>query len=597
MAAPTYTTDLTLINAGEATTNWTEPTGATVGGIAVAETDFFIQGTGCISKTFNGTGLGGLHFNNGAGVTIPTDGAYMAWTYFGAPNAIDTEANGGMRLTVGSGAGDYKAFYVRGSDTYPYGGWNCIPVDPTLTADATQGSPTSTRQYFGMVINAVNAVAKGNPFGIDALRYGRCEARIADGSTADGYATFNGYAATNDSVSNRWGLIQAVQGGYLMQGLCILGYAAATDFRDSNKVMLIANTKKVSANFNAIEVRNASTRVDMTAITFIALGTVSRGNWITTDNADINLDACSFTDMGTFSFLSASTILNSVFRRTDLITQGGAVFDGCTIDVNRASVAMLVSNLNNIDNCAFISDGTGHGIELTSAHAGGSYTLAGTTFTGYAGSDGSTGNEAIYNNSGGAVTINITNGGTTPSIRNGAGASTTVVAGSVTVSVNVKNTAGSNVQSARVLIKAATGGPFPFETTVTIANSGTTATVTHTGHGLSTNDKVLIKGASHAANNGVFSITNTGTNTYTYTMASAPGSNPTGTIKATFVVLEGLTDANGNISASRVYASDQPISGWARKSSAAPYYKPSAIGGTVNNASGLSVALQLIPDE
>ena len=73
-------------------------------------------------------------------------------------------------------------------------------------------------------------------------------------------------------------------------------------------------------------------------------------------------------------------------------------------------------------------------------------------------------------------------------------------------------------------------------TSVTIANIGSAATVTDNDHGLSTNDKVRIDGASHLANNGVHTITSTTLNTYTYTMGSAPGSSPTGTITSTNIL-------------------------------------------------------------
>ena len=63
-----------------------------------------------------------------------------------------------------------------------------------------------------------------------------------------------------------------------------------------------------------------------------------------------------------------------------------------------------------ITDCSFQSDGTSHAIELTSACAGNSYTLTDLVVSGYASSDGSTGNEVIYNNSGGTVTINVDGG-------------------------------------------------------------------------------------------------------------------------------------------------------------------------------------------
>lgn len=61
----------------------------------------------------------------------------------------------------------------------------------------------------------------------------------------------------------------------------------------------------------------------------------------------------------------------------------------------------------------------------------------------------------VYNNSGGAVTINITNGGTTPTIRESNGSSTTV---QNTVTLNVNNPNSSFV-GARVTIFANSGGP------------------------------------------------------------------------------------------------------------------------------------------
>lgn len=92
-----------------------------------------------------------------------------------------------------------------------------------------------------------------------------------------------------------------------------------------------------------------------------------------------------------------------------------------------------------------------------------------------------------------------------------------------------------------LLISSLIGTP---ASVTSITNSGATATVTQTAHGYVTGDWVLIQGASLAANNGSFQVTNTGANTYTYTMGSSPGSNPTGTItalKATLVVGSGVT--------------------------------------------------------
>jgi len=472
-------------------------------------------------------------------------------------------------------------------------------VNTTVTRDNWAGTHSGTEQYIGSGVYIVTGPSKGEVHNVDVIRYGRGSAIFEYGEAAN-YATIAGFAAQNDNSSYRWGLIQVVPGGYLWKGRMQLGSASnAVDFRDSNKIIFIEWTPKVTANFNTIEVLNASSNVEITGFQFICLDTTtaSRGRWITTNDATVVLTTCTFADMYTFVFDSNTTVDGCSFRRCNQVTQGGADFDDCVFDSSDAAVAFLVDNLNDVDNCDFVSDGTGHAMQLTSDHAGSSYTLTGCTYTGYAGTDGSTGNECIYNNSGGAVTITI-DGGDTPTVMNGASASTTIVSGAVSVTVTAKTAAGVNVENARVLLRASSGtGPFPYDDTVTIVNSGTTATVTHTAHGMATTDKIQISGASHSANNGIFSITVSDVDTYTYTMTSTPGSSPTGTIKATFVALSGLTDGNGEITTSRVYSSDQPVSGHARKSTSTPLYKSAPLVGDVDNADGFSGTAIMILDE
>lgn len=611
MAAPSYTTDLTTISqADESSGVWAEPTATgwqQLNAISYQETDFPIQGATtlyCMSATVK-TGVGGLLADAGvSGVTIPTDGAFIVWCYWSAPGTLDTESNGGMRLICGSALNAFYWVKSGGKDLYPnpYGGWQCLVMgDPSqITTETAVGSPTSTRRYFGWAYNAPTSVpSKGNPFGVDALRYGRCESRINGGDLANGYATFAGFAALNDASSARWGLITAVEGGYKWRGLLTLGYSSAVDFRDSGTLILVANDKKVTSNFSKIEIRQSGSRVDWTSISFLALGTVARGNLEVIDNADVNIDSCSFTNMGTFTFLGNSTILNSSFNQCNLITTGGATFTGCTFyktnDSTKAVIASSPANAALITNSTFVSSGTKHGLEIGGTAA--NMTLTNCTWTGYTADSG--GNEAVYINiAEGSMNLTIS-GGNTPSVRT-AGCSVTILSGSVNFTVTVKNSAVPPVaiEGARVLLLASDGtGPMPYEETVTIVNSSTTATVSHTAHGMATNDKVQIKGASLWQNNGVFSITRTNDNEYTYIMPEAPGSSPTGTIKATYVALFGTTNSSGFITDSRVFTSDQPVIGRVRKSTGSPIYKTSGIVGTIDSETGFSATIQMVPDE
>jgi hypothetical protein len=134
---------------------------------------------------------------------------------------------------------------------------------------------------------------------------------------------------------------------------------------------------------------------------------------------------------------------------------------------------------------------------------------------------------------------------------------------------------------------------------VSIAGSGTTATVTHTGHGLVTGQKVLIGGVTDDdVYNGVFTITYVSTTSYTYTTPAAiTKASPAGTITATYVVMFGLTNSSGILSEDQDWSVAQVVSGRVRKSSASPYYQQSLISGSISTTSGLDITIFLIKDE
>jgi len=424
MTAPSYTEDLTDVSLADESSGWVEFTGTdgagetynVCGTPAYQDNEYpYIQGSYAVTQdTSKSSAVGSIAISSG-GITVPTDGAVFVWQNYSSPFAFGTYAQGGFRICIGSGLGDFDIWYVGGNDkeSYPYGGWVNHVVNPTVSADDTAGSPTATLDYIGSAIYVVSGPSKGEPHQVDAIRYGRGSAIFEYGETAD-YATIAGFATQNDNNSYRWGLIQAQPGGYLWKGRMQLGSASnAVDFRDSNVNIFIAWTPKVTANFNTIEVLNASSNIEMTGFTFLCLdpsGTASKGRWITTNDATIALTTCTFVDMSTFVFDSNSTIDGCKFTRCGQVTQGGADLDNCIFDESPAAVALLVDNPDNIDNCTFNSDGNGHAIELGTACAGNSYTLTDFFVSGYATSDGSTGDEVIYNNSGGSVTINIDGG-------------------------------------------------------------------------------------------------------------------------------------------------------------------------------------------
>lgn len=447
MTAPSYTTNLSTLDQAESNTNWVEFTGTSTNGFDFnvqgspqgADADWpFIQNTYAVTQTCTSTktGYASLGYDNGASIGgHGTDGAYFVWQLFANPN-FDSYANDGLMVLVGDAVNSFYAWTVGGNDVGVglYLGWQNHVVNVTVTPDDSCGSYAgSGEEIVGAAAKTTAGIGKGEPHAVDVIRYGRGDAVFEYGETAD-YATIAGFAAVNDSINNRWGLIQKIAGGYLWKGLMQLGSSSnAVDFRDSNRIIFIQWCPKVTANFNTIEIVNASSNIEMTGFQFICLEpatNASKGRWITTNDATVVLTNCTFIDMSTFVFDSNTTLDGTTFRRCGQVTQGGADIDGCIFDEPSGAVALLCDNPDNVDDCTFDSDGTGHAIELTSDCAGNSYTLTNLWVSGYAASDGSTGNEVIFNDSGGAVTINIDGGSgvSNISVRNGSGASTTLVA-------------------------------------------------------------------------------------------------------------------------------------------------------------------------
>ena len=164
----------------------------------------------------------------------------------------------------------------------------------------------------------------------------------------------------------------------------------------------------------------------------------TRADWYM-DNADfdiIDIDGCSFISFGTFILPGQDVdknIDNTTFTDCDQISPNGMNMSNLTIngafDANGAVLLDTTGDSNNMSNVEFNSDGTGHAIEISVA---GTYDFDNFTFSGY-GADGTT-DAAVYISANVAVTLNIQNGGDTPTVRNSGTAPT--INNAVTVRVD-----------------------------------------------------------------------------------------------------------------------------------------------------------------
>lgn len=606
MAVAAYTSDLVNVIVDMASTTGWSALGGGASGLAAPETDYFEQGSNCISKAAWAGAAKGMIYSVGSQIpwTINVN-AVFAWITHLTPNSLATQALGGIQILIGQSTSVYRSYYVSGSDKIKDGApWLCAVIGDSNLADFVSGTVTSETYVGGIANLPTTGPTKGAPFAIDAIRVGRAFT-ITNGDLANGYATFVGAAAWNDDITRKYGQFQGISGGYQMQGLMSFGSSGTTvDFRDSNRSILLLDANKTWATFSGFEVRNASSRVDWSNVNVTALGTLAKGYFTVVEDATVNLDTCVFTDFGPCNFKSNSVISLTTFRRSEVISTTGATFTSCTFDksFSGTSASTATTALTEFNDCRFISNGNSHAVKLNSIGAGSMNW--GNTLSGYvAGTSASpvtptsTGNEAIYVNvSAGTLTINVLTGADIPSIRS-AGATVNVVAGQVTTNITVTDViTGLPIENSRVFLEVFSGGSENYRESVTITRATTTATVTHASHGLSTGNKVRILGATQNDYNGVKTITVTGLSAYTFTVANSPTTPATGTITSTTVIIDGVANASGLVTDTRTFAVNQPVRGRARKSSTGNLYKTSPIVATIDKDSGLDLGVQMIPD-
>lgn len=427
MAAPSYATNLTDILVDfPNTTGWTA-IGTGGAGLNAPETDYYIQGSNCITKNAFASSTKGMIYDSGSDQGgSGTDGAYILWMTHTAPNSLAVRTSGGMQFIIGSGSGAYRHFYVGGSDTMEFQGWKLVAVNEGATADNTTGSPTAgVEQAFGGLWNLpTGGPTKGAPNALDGIRFGRCDIVITAGDvTPNGPASFDGVITNLEDAGtgagNRYGLLtlREAGGSFENSGLIQFGSSAtAVLFEDSDKTILLREHPHVTSNFNTWEIQNASSSITLTRITVQSLGTTSPGRVVTTDNATLLWTACSFIDMGAFGFESNATISRCLFLRTDEVTANtadlsGSQFVDCKAAADGACVIWDVATDPDtyLENTTFDSTNSPnaiHAIEF-GTNSPTSMTLRGIDFTGFNATTGQ--NDSTFNilRNTGSVSINL----------------------------------------------------------------------------------------------------------------------------------------------------------------------------------------------
>jgi hypothetical protein len=341
--------------------------------------------------------------------------------------------------------------------TVATGGKNAIPnITPEISGDfkssvlqIDQGSvPAYVPNNHTVMEVIVDATSTGNiraitNHWIDCMYYGT--GRTIGGTTA-GNLLFK-ESAQLDVTSNTYdGLSSVVSGVTFFQSDVLITTTSGNSYGETVVFSKALNTDNIyTLSVTGTADFQASSYAAETGAT-INLNTSGATSW--------QMLGGSLVGLGTTIFKAGQIVSGVVFTNRTSITHSASLFTGNTINTSGIMTvsatgacsgntfnkstgisSVLLADLSHAINNEFVSSGTGHAVELSSIGSG---TMSWSNIdSGYAATNGSTGNESIFVNvASGTLTINVATGASTPTIRT-AGATVNVVAGLVSFKFTV----------------------------------------------------------------------------------------------------------------------------------------------------------------
>lgn len=413
-----------------------------------------LEGSNCLADQVKST-TGSVYLFTLASAIDMTD-KFMVLT-MKVNGVANTKANGGYRIVLEDSTTAQATWYVGGNDTHP-GGWGYFALDPSTSPTSGSVDYTDILKVGVQFDTLTSVVGTADNCFWDIAHYGTgltvTSAATETGGSGTGGATGWEDIYDYDTGTNPhyYGIVQKVNGVYFIRGNLVFGSTTtlSIDF-DDDALVGFQPDEFMTDNVSAITIDgNATGSTNVNIPNSVLFSTLRKYEF---DISDTDIDTTELpsttVQLTAVSDISAGDYIGTAFDTCEQLTVGSGTFTGCVIRNSPSTIgAILLANPHNISDQAFISAGTGYGILIT---ASGNYTFDNFTFDDYATVNGSTGNECVYNNSGGLVTITITNGGDTPTYRNGTSA-TTVVNNAVNISIHVEDASGSDIQGVQVAV-------------------------------------------------------------------------------------------------------------------------------------------------
>lgn len=307
------------------------------GGVGALDIESQIQGSGCLTISYPGTGLRAETTETIAAANMISLGypVIYGWLTFARLAMLETYANGGLRFIVKSSSTAWSAWKVAGSDTASTAGWACYCVRTNQTPDyiGTTAADLTNITQIGWIVNlAIKGIVKW-----DAFRYGFGLTMTA--GTSDAPCTWDDiWAAENDPLK-KYGIVTKYEGAYFVQGRLNFGDASGTTstyFKDTSEVILFKDAR-VGTGFYDIKLQG-----NATGTTEVYFGTrIGEG---TEGNPYVGISGCIFKSAGATKFTVTAT--------NTLVTKFG--FYGCTLlDADTISLPASYTNDKQVLNTNF----------------------------------------------------------------------------------------------------------------------------------------------------------------------------------------------------------------------------------------------------
>jgi hypothetical protein len=426
-----------------------------------------VEATGHLGQVVNNTRA--YLVNTATAINLSNTLVYV-W-FLPGPSMGDT-ATDGFGITLGDGTNRVQ-FKIGGSDKSVFRhnigipAYNCMVID-------TANLPDSPYVWNGVAsnlnLNAITEIGSGcrttlkaiggvaNVF-TDVVRFGNLGLRIA-GGTSGSPGKFKEISDLDGSTADgrAYGIFRELGAGVFgMQGPLVFGNTTGSDsswFEESNTTVVLEDRGlgkdkyKFTINDNGvgtttlkfgIKLGSGVDALGSDGVNILSTFTVG-GEWDSatdTNVTDVFVYGSTFNSLTEgISFRDPQEFINNSFIGCGQINPNNAVMVNSDI-INSIADSALLWNFNGntsgkLDGCSFLSSGIGHAIELGS-NTPTNINFNSIIFTNYGANN--TTNAAVYNNSGKEINITIA-GGTIPTVRNGAGSTTNIIAGLVTITLS-----------------------------------------------------------------------------------------------------------------------------------------------------------------